>query len=114
MSSRGISEPSPSLPTPEPKLPQFLRLLPACRLLLCTSCDNCYTGDNFASHLSRVHKIRHRQKRVIVDYLLTQNLVHRHEDVVLPNNGELPIPGLSIPPGHQCCDCDLLTKDDDK
>src|SRR5437667_7506011 len=114
MSSRSISASSPPSPTSESVLPSFLRLLPARRLLLCVSCDNCYTGENCASHLSRVHKIRRRQKRVIVEYLLKQDLVHRHEDVVLPNNGELPIPGLSIYPGHQCCDCGLLTIDDDK
>jgi hypothetical protein len=105
---------APSSLTSESVLPPFLRLLPACRLLLCTSCDNCYTRGNFASHLSRVHKIRRRQKGIIVEYLLKQDLVHRHEDGVLPNNGELPIPGLSIHPGHQCCDCGLLTKNDDK
>ena len=114
MSSRSISASSRSSPTSESVLPPFLRLLPIRRLLLCTSCDNCYTRGNFTSHLNRVHKIRGRQKRGIVEYLMEQNLVHRHEDVVLPDNGELPIPGLSIHPGHQCCDCDLLTKNNDK
>lgn len=114
MSSHNSSGSASPSPTSESVLPPFLRLLPARRLLLCTSCDNCYTRGNYTSHLSRVHKIRRRQKRAIIEYLSKQDLVHRHEDVILPNNGELPIPGLSIHPGHQCCDCDLLTKDDDK
>src|SRR5437764_5083538 len=114
MLSRSTSTFSSPSPTSESVLPQFLHLLPARRLLLCISCNNCYTRSNFASHLNRVHKIRGRQKRGIVGYLLEQDLVHRHEDVVLPNNGELPIPGLPTHPGYQCCDCGLLTKDDDK
>ena len=62
-----------------------------------------------------MHKIRGRQKRATVEHLLEQDLVHRHEDVVLPsNNGEMSIDGLLTHPERQCHDCGLLTRDKDK
>lgn len=95
-----------------PSLPDFLEFLPACKVILCKTHGFCLRQPQVGPHLRSDHCITEKAYDDVVQVMSALEIAVRLEDVCLPVAGSVPIKGLPIVDGFECCatkECPYLT-----
>lgn len=95
-----------------PSLPDFLEFLPACKVILCKTHGLCLRQPQVGPHLRSEHCITEKAYDDAVQAMSGLEIAVKMEDVYLPVAGSVPIKGLPIVDGFECCatkECAYLT-----
>ena len=84
-------------------LPQYLKVLGSLRVTLYIEHSGCYTGANMARYLARLHSIKARRVREILDFIKnTGPITSCSSNILKPAHRGRPISGLPIHNSY-CC-----------
>ena len=91
--------------------PSYLRVPAPHRVLLCTHCGKCYIRKNYERHILEVHRLKGKSKRLVLEWLATEDIAGEEAEVQLPTLDQPPIAGLPIYDGYACnsMNCQYLT-----
>lgn len=95
-----------------PPLPDFLEFLPACKVILCKTHGHCLRQPQIGPHLRFKHNLFEKAYDGVVQAMSDLEIASKLEDVCLPVAGSVPIKGLPILDGFECCatkECPYLT-----
>lgn len=95
-----------------PSLPDFLQFLPACKVILCKTHELCLRQPQVGPHLRFKHNITEKAYDDVVQAMDDLEIAVKMEDVCLPVAGSVPIKGLPVVDGFECCatkECPYLT-----
>lgn len=95
-----------------PSLPDFFEFLPACKVILCKTHGLCLRQPQVGPHLLSKHNITDKAYDDVVQAMSDLEIAVKLEDVCLPVAGSVPIKGLPILDGFECCatkECPYLT-----
>lgn len=86
------------------QFPPSIELHGGLRVVICAEHGSCYVGTNVERHLSEAHHIKSKEKNNLVRHISSVGIASNIEDVVRPEDGLAPIPGLPIHDGFWCTD----------
>jgi superfamily II DNA helicase RecQ len=91
--------------------PTYLRVPQPYRVLLCTRCGQCYVRSSYERHIRDVHHLKGAIKRLILDWLSTEDIADTEGEVQPPLPNQPPIQGLTEYDGFACnsIGCQYLT-----
>ena len=96
-----------------PSLPDYLEYLSPCRVVLCKDHGLCLRQSQVLPHLrSEKHNISGEAFDAVVQAMSDLNIAEKLMDICLPVAGSVPIKGLPILDGFECCctmECPYLT-----
>lgn len=95
-----------------PSLPSFLEFLPECKVILCKTHGLCLRQPQVGPHLQSKHQITEKDYDDVIQAMSDLEIAVKTGDVCLPAAGSLPIDGLPILDGFECCatkECPYLT-----
>jgi len=72
------------------------------KVVICTEHNSCYVETNIGRHLSEAHNIKSKQKNRLLQHIHSVGIASNIADVVRPEDGIAPIPGLLVYNGFQC------------
>lgn len=95
-----------------PSLPGYLEYLPACRVILCKTHGHCLRQPQVDQHLRSKYNITVDAYDAAVQAMNDLEIAARMIDVRIPVAGSVPIKGLPILDGSECCatmECPFLS-----
>lgn len=95
-----------------PSLPDFLEFLPACKVILCKTHGIGLRKPQVGPHLRSDHCITEKAYDDVVQAMSDIEIAVKIEEVCLPVAASVPIKGLPIVDGFECCatkECPYLT-----
>jgi hypothetical protein len=91
--------------------PPYLQISYPHRVLLCSHYKKCYIRRNYERHLRDVHHLKGKTKRLVLDWLSTEDIADEELEVPPPLPDQPLIQGLSDYDGYACnsINCRYLT-----
>lgn len=86
-----------------PLLPDFFEFLPACKVILYKTHSLCLRRPQVVHHLRPKHRITEKAYNNVVQAMSGLEIAIKVGDVCLPIAGSVPIKGLPILDGFECC-----------
>ena len=71
-------------------------------MAMCTQHGSCYTQNSLDSHLALLHKVPRKRRVELLFKLRQDGLAMGREDVPLPQDGSVALPGLPVLYGYRC------------
>jgi hypothetical protein len=86
------------------RFPPYIELHSGLGVIICVEHGSCYVGTNVERHLSEAHHIKSKERNNLMQYIFSVGIASNIADVVRPEDGVAPIPGLPVHDGFRCTD----------